>query len=275
MDASVLAAVIAGVTSVVVASVTAYVTTKQGGLSRIMQRQQLAAQKTLEDQRVAAQKAISDVRIVAERELEHYKQQLQDAAQEAERLRAVSVERDRFWTPLRDAADDLRHRIRNIRELEFRFYFGQEQPRRTVALQSTFYRFAKYWGAAENVYRADPRLCLQEEEPRAWDIMTQIGRTFALDSYGQEFMVWREEQRAIGELVLDWTTGEVPRPLMGFASFVRRYEQDFEAWFAPRRPGARDRSPAAGTVAWLVAGSWARRGAGRERRRCGRRYGRG
>jgi hypothetical protein len=63
--------------------------------------------------------------------------------------------------------------------------------------------------------------------------MREIGTTFADDAYGQEFMVWREEQRAIGELVLDSTTGEGPRSLMGFASFVRRYEQDFAAWFAP------------------------------------------
>lgn len=237
MDPRLVAAVIAGLTSVIVASLTAYVTTRQGSLSRKAQHQlaelQSSVQASLEARRIEAQESIVAAQNKAERELEHYRQQLKSDAQEAERFRSVSVERDRFWGPLRDAAEDLGHRLRNIREQQFTFYFGPDQARRGVAIQSTFYRFAKYWGAAENVYGADPRLELLIEKPRVRRLMVEIGRTFATDRLGREFMVWREEQRAIGELILDGNTGEMPRPIIGFASFVRCYEDDFESWFGP------------------------------------------
>src|SRR3954451_1195341 len=110
-----LAAVIAGVVSLVVAIVTAYVTTTQGRLGRNIQRelakQQERAQESLEAKRIAAQTSITNFQIQAQRDLEAFKNTLQVTGQEADRRRTQEEERNRYWTPLREAADDLKHRI--------------------------------------------------------------------------------------------------------------------------------------------------------------------
>ncbi|MGK5170481.1 hypothetical protein [Geodermatophilus sp. CPCC 205761] len=236
MDPRLLAAIIAGVTSVLVTVITVFVTLRQGTQGRRIQKQiadrQVQAQESIAEQQVQVQKGIAEAETRAQRDLEQFKQDLKAAAETSERLRTVEEERDRYWASLLDAADDLYHRIRNIRQRGFLVYFSGSQPRRRVAQQSTFYRFARYWGAAENVNEAQARLGLERDNPRALAVAAEIGQTFTTDSLGHQFMVWREEQRAIGELMRRGVGEASLDPLLGFASFVRRYDEDFEVWFA-------------------------------------------
>jgi hypothetical protein len=236
MDPRLLAAIIAGVTSVLVTLITVSVTLRQGTQGRRIQKQiadrQIQAQESIADQQVRVQKSIAEAEAQAQRDLERFKQDVKSAADQSERLRTVEEERERYWSSLSDAAEDLQHRIRNIRELGFLVYLTGSGSRRRVAQQSTFYRFARYWGAVENVNETRARLDLERARPRALDVAAEIGRTFTTDALGPRFMVWREEQRAIGELMRRGVSEASRDPLLGFASFVRQYDEDFAVWFA-------------------------------------------
>jgi hypothetical protein len=61
------------------------------------------------------------------------------------------------------------------------------------------------------------------------ELVASAGRTFADDRYGQDFMLWREEQRAIGERMIDRDSETAN--CVGYATFVERYREDYASWF--------------------------------------------
>jgi hypothetical protein len=172
-----------------------------------------------------------------------------------ERELTAKAELDRVREPLLAASVDLAERLDNIRNEYFLDAYqlstddhgvepdghgvdadGQaveaDLHRGEIARLSTFYRFACYWCVVEGLYDNVALLKLQQDaatRPVA-DLLREIGRTFSSDSYdGARFMMWREEQRAVAELM---RTDEGPRGCLGFATFVQRYDRDFSRWFA-------------------------------------------
>lgn len=132
-----------------------------------------------------------------------------------------------YGVPLQDAAIALRDRIGNIRERNFLAYL--DTPRGNVALKGTLFRFAQYLGWAEvrlrNVERARLEGILGENAvDRA---LAQVAKALSTDRRGQAFMLWQDEQRAVGELMM---ISGPPITLLGFASFNEQYEARFEAW---------------------------------------------
>lgn len=147
-----------------------------------------------------------------------------------ERQLAAKEHLDRFREPLLEAADDLRHRIGNIRNDNFALYLqSKEERRRKLALTSTMYRFGKYWAVVDGLYREVNILRFESESEtkRVHTLLTRIGSVIANDRIdGRRLMVWREEQRAIAQLM---------RPegsVLGFAGFFEEYESRFEPWFS-------------------------------------------
>jgi hypothetical protein len=146
----------------------------------------------------------------------------------------------RYRLPLLEAASDLGHRINNIQHSQFLAYLAGDHPRRDTAVLSTLYRLAKYFGTLELLYRRVSYLRFErDDDTRAVQaVLAQIGRTFASDQYDRDgafhtsrFMIWREEQRAMGEVVTRDDSGETDH-CVGFATFAANAKRRDSEWFA-------------------------------------------
>ncbi|GAB3168279.1 hypothetical protein GCM10027059_30620 [Myceligenerans halotolerans] len=165
------------------------------------------------------------------------------AALEAEFKRADRLEsrRENLETrlamqrePLIEAVEDLQSRIWNIRRNGFLEKYAMQEGahRHELAVLSTLYRLGKYFATVETVRRGVDTWTL-EHDPATEGLavaVREVSETLAADRYG-ELMVWREEQRAIGELMLH-AASHTP---IGFAEFATRYDDDFHRWFSALR----------------------------------------
>lgn len=179
--------------------------------------------------------AVSCLSIYASRRQQHEERQLEARA-----------ELSRHRKPLLEAAQDLGARIDNIQHNEFDLYF-QSPDRREVAIKSTLYRFARYFGTLE-ILRSQLTFLEFENADETKTVATHIvavESALTTDSY-REFMLWREEQRAIGEAMLLREEGGSVR-CVGFATFVAEFDQRVASWLSRiqaelQEPGAARRS---------------------------------
>lgn len=166
-------------------------------------------------------------------ELQHL---LDRQTRQEDRLLAAKEQLDRYREPLLAAARDLEDRIGNIRERAFLSYLtAHDEHRRSVALRSTSYRFAAYWGVVEALNRSVNTLKFEREaETHAVnDLLRRIVRTFSTDGLdGHTLMVWREEQRAIGELMHAADPHDAGIRIIGFSAFVDQYPTSFSSWLS-------------------------------------------
>ena len=175
----------------------------------------------------------------SQRDLEHLRDTLQRAAKAEERRLSAEEELRRLREPLLEAANDLGHRIHNIRAQYFLDYLDAGSGRKDLAIQSTLYRLAKYFRTVEALYEGgNPLRFERAEDTRAVaGMLAAIGRTFASDKHDRtdgfassRFMIWREEQRAMGDVVR--SSSDVDPIYVGFTEFVARLEQGAKRWFA-------------------------------------------
>jgi hypothetical protein len=162
-----------------------------------------------------------------------------DSRQKKQERRLAAREKlDKYREPLLTAADDLGSRINNIRNDGFFFYLRTGGRERT-ALLGTLFRFAQFLGWTEILYGSFDRLRFERDKSTkaVADVLRDIGRTLAVDRLDRanpsdatttQLMIWREEQRAIGELM---RVGDDPPRCMSFDSFVREYDSRFATWF--------------------------------------------
>jgi hypothetical protein len=184
-------------------------------------------------------KRLSNSQQAADKELKRLEHRLKQQEKEEERRFEAAAELTRYRRPLLDAAYELGSRIDNIRGNKFLAYLDSEAPRPETAILSTLYRLARYFGTLELLYARVSFLEFEDaEETRAVaSLLSDIGRGFATDRFDRSngfetsrFMVWREEQRAIGEVA---TRGghEQDVSCVGFATFVENYYNGDSKWF--------------------------------------------
>jgi hypothetical protein len=133
--------------------------------------------------------------------------------------------------PLRDAAADLGARIDNLRGGGLLSYTEAGNPRSGIVMLGTAYRFARFFAMLEMVYDRPAVLSLEgvsESMEPIVDILGDIGRTFASDRYGERLMIWREEQRAMAQLVRK-QDGD---GMIGFATFTAIATGGGARWFS-------------------------------------------
>lgn len=158
--------------------------------------------------------------------------------QKHERQLAAREKLDRFREPLLSAADDLGSRINNIRHDHFLLYL-EVPERKQTALLGTLFRFAQFFGWTEILYGAGGTLRFEQDESTkaVADALRDVGRTLAVDRLDRtdsmdftttKLMIWREEQRAIGELI---RVDGGPTGCQSFDSFASQYDQRFSTWF--------------------------------------------
>jgi hypothetical protein len=163
----------------------------------------------------------------------------QDSRQRREEHRLAAREKlDRYREPLLAAADGLGSRVNNIRRDGFLGYLDVPERRRT-ALLGTLFRFAQLFGWTEILYGTYDRLRFEQDASTKLvaDGLRDIGRLLAddrldrtdpADATTTRLMIWREEHRAIGELMR--IDGDPPRCL-SFDSLTRQYDERFSVWF--------------------------------------------
>lgn len=168
-------------------------------------------------------------------ELARLQEQLKAQTRQEERLHAALEQLTRYREPLLAAAQDVGHRLGNIREGSFLIYLHHtEERRRLLALRSTLYRLGRYWAVVETLYESvgELRFAREEETKKVASLLAEIGGEFANDAYeAPQFMVWREEQRGIADLMRE-QIAPGDSGVMGFARFMDAYDAKMAPWFA-------------------------------------------
>ncbi|MFF9839294.1 hypothetical protein [Streptomyces sp. NPDC013740] len=141
----------------------------------------------------------------------------------------------RYRDPLLWAAFDFQSRLFSIVGQAFlRVHFVQRHDQ-IYAIRSTLHVLAEYLGWVEILRRRIYFLDLgnQEANRRVVELFTRIGNVLNDDTYPDtHFLLFRSDQRAIGELVL--VDDKEADRCIGYAEFCARLESDpkFAAWFS-------------------------------------------
>jgi hypothetical protein len=151
-----------------------------------------------------------------------------------QRRQAAEAQLASYREPLVDAAFDLQSRLYNILHDDFLDYADDASPRRDLALKTTAFRVAQYFGWAELLRERVQVLKLDTSETttEVFRLMAQARQLFNTDSLDDgAFMLWRDEQRGLGELMID-RKADPPR-CFGFAHFDEAYDETFGDWCGP------------------------------------------
>jgi hypothetical protein len=113
--------------------------------------------------------------------------------------------------------------------MDFFATFG-EQERSEEALRTTLFRLGQYFGWTEILRRDIQFLSFPEDEEtrRVGRLQSEIAKAFLSHSYGPALMIWKDEQRAIGERMIVEEHGNVM--CMGYATFSDRCDELFAPW---------------------------------------------
>ena len=157
---------------------------------------------------------------------------LAEARTEHERKVQAETIIARYRDPLITATFELQDRIQNLLRMPGHslLVYLSVTSRSKLALESTLFRFAQYFGWTE-IVRREIQFLESDASSATRTVQDAIGNVawaFATDKLGQDFMVWREEQRAIGEEML--TDEPDMRTCIGYATFTSSYEEKFARW---------------------------------------------
>lgn len=159
---------------------------------------------------------------------------------ELDRSAAIGEVMSRFRDPLLRATIDLQGRIYSIVATDYigRHFKGDDPELARYARNSTLFRLAEYFGWLEVLRRGVQFLDFgNQDSGRELNVLLhRIGFAFANRHRfpNSTFRLFRDEQRAIGELVLDTLPGDSRGyRCIGYARFVDTFEGDatFSRWF--------------------------------------------
>jgi len=141
---------------------------------------------------------------------------------------------DNYRDPLVAASYELQSRLYNILQLKFveKYISDEATGKRNSAIESTLYVFAQFFGWRE-IIRRDVQYLRLSRDRRIREIgqlLRNISEAFLSDRYGPQFMIWRIEQRGIGERMIESVDGKIS--CLGYASFIER-RLTMEEWLTP------------------------------------------
>lgn len=140
----------------------------------------------------------------------------------------------RYREPLVGAAYELQGRLYNIIKLGFlgKYYVDGDEAQKSYAVENTLYVVAQYFGWSEILRREIQFLSFADSERTRMVAERQrfIVELFQSDDdeLGRPFLVWRGEQRAIGELMISRDGDQTQ--CLGYASFAERQDPQFRSW---------------------------------------------
>jgi hypothetical protein len=143
----------------------------------------------------------------------------------------------RYREPLVAAAYELQSRLYNILKRDFlqKYYLDGDEKQRQYAIRNTQYLVGQYLGWTEILRQRIQLLDFGEvrETREVSRLQGRIRDVLASDepSMGKPFMIWRGEQRAIGERMIVERDGDLL--CMGYAAFVEQTDPAFWRWLEP------------------------------------------
>jgi hypothetical protein len=139
-----------------------------------------------------------------------------------------------YREPLLGAAYELQARLHNILRNNFidDYVVGEKAEKQNAALISTLYVFAQFFGWREVIRREVQflRFASDEQTRDVSRLLRDIGETFLSDEFGPQFMLWRVEQRGLGERMIATASGKPT--CIGYASFIEQRAEMAE-WLKP------------------------------------------
>lgn len=156
------------------------------------------------------------------------------SASQARRREAEAV-LAKYQEPLVHAAYELQSRLYNILELSFlqKYYIRGDEAQRDYAVRNTVYVVGQYFGWSE-ILRREIQFLSYSDSNRTRvvaDCQRGILEKFQSDKghLGRPFQIWRGEQRAIGELMID--PDATPVQCIGYAAFTQNDLPASLPWF--------------------------------------------
>jgi hypothetical protein len=152
---------------------------------------------------------------------------------------------DTHREPLLAAAYELQARLHNILCNNFieNYVVGNKAGKQHAALESTLYVFAQFFGWREIIRREIQflRFARDKQTREVGGLLRDIGETFLTDGFGSQFMIWRVEQRGLGEHMITSSNGKPT--CMGYASFLEQRAK-MDEWLQPLEHDLRNTSDA-------------------------------
>jgi hypothetical protein len=158
----------------------------------------------------------------------------QRRSEDATAKRNVEAVLAKYREPLIAAAYELQGRLYNILQLDFlgKYYSRGDPAQKTYAVQNTLYVLAQYFGWSEILRREIQFLSFSDSKTTrdVADRQREVLECFQSDdpALGRPFLVWRGEQRAIGECMIEQEDGRVS--CQGYASFLEHREGPARQW---------------------------------------------
>jgi len=140
----------------------------------------------------------------------------------------------RYQAPLATAAYELQGRLYNIVKLGFlgKYFAGGDEAQKTYAVENTLYVVAQYLGWSEILRREIQFLSFADTvRTRAVSERQQdVVELFQSDDHalGRPFLIWRGEQRAIGERMIERDGDRLN--CLGYAAFLEREDAALGTW---------------------------------------------
>jgi hypothetical protein len=136
----------------------------------------------------------------------------------------------KYQEPLIIAAYDLQSRIFNILHQDFLVFVREDRwGRSETALASSSFAFAQFFGWRE-ILRREVEL-LEFETQDISHLLSRITTKFASDDLGPRFLLWKSEQRAIGEAMIG-TWRDEPS-CIGYLEFLERRSTELRDLLEP------------------------------------------
>lgn len=136
-----------------------------------------------------------------------------------------------YREPLLASAYELQARLHNILGNNFveDYVVGNKAGRQDEALTSTLYVFGQFFAWREIIRREVQflRFGRDEETREVARLLRDISETFLDDDLGPAFMIWRVEQRGLGERMITSLNGTPS--CIGYAAFVDQ-RPEMAAW---------------------------------------------
>lgn len=171
-------------------------------------------------------KASQDIEI-----LKHQLERSREAETKSEQLQSIMK---RYRDPLLRSAFELQSRFFNIlkQNLLWVYLINGTTQEREYTIQSTLFVIAQYFGWIEILRRDIQFLDLGnvKENRELSKLLESISGLFLTDYYRSEFRIFRIEQRAIGELMINQKGNKLD--CIGYHDFVENLQKpEFYKWF--------------------------------------------
>lgn len=148
--------------------------------------------------------------------------------------REAKVVLESYREPLLAAAYELQARLHNILCNKFleRYVLDNEEIKQDAALKSTLFVFAQFFAWREVIRQEIQflRFPRDEDTRQIQGLLRDVEEAFLQDDLGDQFMIWRVEQRGLGERMITTSNGK-PRSL-GYSAFIKK-RATMQEWLEP------------------------------------------